>query len=130
MLIVRKEQMEALDAAMLESFFRRMVVHLRQVFPAETGSLDDAALRTFVRRGVERAKELGITAERDAARFVDLALVLGADSLDRPLPTWIAATLGDRSLGASSRMDALFAEVAGRIPAAGPMVAAWAEVAR
>ena len=112
MLIIRKEQMEALDAEMLESFFRRMVAHLRQLFPAETTDWDDARAREFAKAGVAKAKGFGFVAERDAARFVDLLLALGPDfpAADRFAP--VRAILEARQRGASARMDAVFVELA------------------
>jgi len=124
MLIVRKEQMEALDREMLESFFRRLVAHLRQLFPAETAEWDDARAREFAAAGVAAAKELNLVAERDAVRFVDLLLALGPDfpAAERFAP--VRAILEARQRGGSARMDAVFAEVAAD-PRARVVLEAW-----
>ena len=75
MLIVRKEQMDALDAQMLDSFFRRMAAHLRESFPAETSGWDDDRIRQFITAGAATARRYGVTAERDTAANTRLNLL-------------------------------------------------------
>ena len=49
MLKIRPEHMNALAKQQVAGFTARMVLHLREVFPAEVAGLDDAKLRLLLK---------------------------------------------------------------------------------
>jgi hypothetical protein len=129
MLIIRKAQMEALDAHMLESFYRRLARHTREVLPAVVAAWSDQRLRDAVVTESNRAKTFGFESERDVARFVGLSLALGPDFTEQPAFRWAHEDLTDTSRPAETRMNRIYGELATRHPAAAPLVAAWPQEA-
>ena len=53
MLTIRREQIETFESASRERFVLETMDHLREVFPEETGALEDQDLRAVVERGIE-----------------------------------------------------------------------------
>jgi hypothetical protein len=107
MLVIRQEQMEALRKARIEQFEARMVVHLKQLMPEQCAALGDEAMRHDIRHGMARAAEYDITAERDVARYLELALLLGRDFDSSPSSPWARPILLDRSSSAANRLRRL-----------------------
>lgn len=125
MLIIRKEQMDALGAEMLKGFHRRMVAHLRTLFPTKTPEWDETTGNEFVVAGTAKAGVHQVKAERDVARFVDLMLELGNDFESRPDMAWVKPLLADREMGGTGKMNAIYRELATRVPSAAWLCAAW-----
>ncbi len=116
MLVIRKAQKEALDAAMRERFLRRAAEHLRQIFPEETRARDEAALRAFIETGIARARAYGITGQQEVVLFLDLMMGLGPDFDQRPENAWAAEILSRKDLGQRERMAALCQRLQARTP--------------
>lgn len=74
MLVIRKEQMEALSAHMRRSFEDRMVEHIAAEFPQRFEQLNETGTREFVRAGIARCAEYGIDTEAGIRFMVDLLL--------------------------------------------------------
>lgn len=125
MLIIRQDQIEALDAYMLASFHRRLGEHLRTSHPAVLEGWDEARIHQLVLTLVDRAGGWKVTAERDVARLADLDLALGGDGFAREDLAWLRALLGDPSVPAEARVDAGYAEAAARHPETAAVIAAW-----
>jgi hypothetical protein len=107
MLVIRQEQMEALRKDRLEQFEARMVAHLKQLMPERCATLGDEAMRHDIRHGMARAAAYDITAERDVARYLELALRLGRDFDSSPSTPWARPILVDRSSSAENRLRRL-----------------------
>ena len=103
---IRDEQVHALAQAQLSRFGARMLVHIKEFFPAAFASLGEEKSLLLVHHGVELGKHYGITNERDVCKLIDLMLTLGAD-MDRKFP-WIAATLGDSATPADKKVDTVY----------------------
>jgi hypothetical protein len=76
MLVIRKEQMAVLEAAVGKRFREQLQAHLRQEFVEQTQPLSDAQLREAIDEGIRRGRLYGITTERDLMLFVDLTFIL------------------------------------------------------
>lgn len=105
--LIRREQVESLAAASVEQFEDNVAAHLREVWPDETGPMDDDEVLAWVRYGVARGAPYGIETEYDVARFIDLMFVFDAEfDANETLP-WAAEILRDDSLDGRRRVDAL-----------------------
>src|SRR5437667_3961461 len=85
MLKLRKEHLDAFEAQVVSLFTLRVVTHVKAVWPSECGELGDAVVAEMVRNGIQRAATLGLSAEHDIVRFVDLAFMLAKDFDTNPL---------------------------------------------
>jgi hypothetical protein len=103
---IREAQMDALTRHANDNFARRMQEHILKYFPQQAGALGAEGMDRVVRLGVQRAKDRGITAERDVSRYIDIMVVLG-ENYDQEL--WAKEIL-DGPLGGSTRMNMVFAE--------------------
>ena len=77
-LIIRNQQLEALDEAMSADFRAFMAKQLRKDFPGWSESLDDGALDQYIRRALKRARAHGLDG-KEQGTFVVLSVVLGED---------------------------------------------------
>jgi len=125
MLIIRNDQVAALDAAMLNSFRGRMAAHLKETLPDQVGSQDDATLTATIDAGIDAARSLGLSAERDVARFVDLVVGLGPSFLDAAETSWTRALLENQRQAPSARLDAVYRQLESRRPDLASVWAAW-----
>jgi hypothetical protein len=90
-MIIRTEQISALQNLKNEEFLERMVFHLREMYPDRTGLNDDAQLRAICDEEIEIAREnYDIRTEYDLARFMEYRIYLGPDF---DLIDWIYAIL-------------------------------------
>jgi len=111
MLTIRREQMEALEAAAVRDFERRMLAHLRQFFPKHLAVLGEPTLRAVIRFGVGRGSIHGFTTEHDLCLYVDLMLLLGSLFDEDPQLPWADAILHDAGIPDSAeRAERLYDE--------------------
>jgi hypothetical protein len=108
MLKLRKEHLAAFEAQAAASFSQRVVAHLKAVWPAECAELGDAPLAETARAAIQRAVALGLSAEFDVVRFVDLTFILAKDFDTNPLAMWTRPILADRKVPAGARVDRLY----------------------
>ncbi|MCY1074532.1 hypothetical protein [Archangium lansingense] len=99
--------MAALCAAMQRRFTDRLMPHLRRLAPAQTRSLDDAALRAVAEAGLARAAGHGITTEWDLCRFVLHHLRLGSGFETDPRFAWARDILARNDLDGRRKLDRL-----------------------
>ena len=104
MLRIRPEQIVALRRRADEDFEPRVLAHVRRRYPEAAATHEPGALAAFVRRQLERAAAYGLASERDRARFVVLALLLGEAFDEDETLGFAAATLRDASLRPDDRM--------------------------
>ena len=107
MLIIRKEQKEALAKAARNIFEERMLVHLKKFFPDECQELGKDGTREAIRHAMDHAGSYGIVAERDIYIYTDVQFAFGRN-FDKDL-TWAAEILNDESLqnAYSAKVDRL-----------------------
>ncbi len=107
MLVIRSEQMAALDRYAAAQFEDRVAAHLRARWPQSCAEMGDAALRERVAIGVERAAGYGLVAELDVCRYVELMFVLSPDfDTDARFP-WAGEVLRQPELAPCTRIDRL-----------------------
>jgi len=99
MIVLRGEQIEALRRPDVDAFRRERTVALRTLFPDETASLDDAALRAHVDAALAGAAAYGLVRKRDLCRFLDLTVLFGLNWKERPERRWMHDILTDRTRG-------------------------------
>lgn len=88
MLVIRKEQMEALGEAVLK---QRARTQAEAHFPEEAKALGPG-LDEAIRRAIRRARANGFSSGTDVLQFVDLAVLLGEDFENLP---WAQAALNE-----------------------------------
>jgi hypothetical protein len=109
MLAIRTEQIAALQREREHEFQRRLARHLRAIYPNEVG--DDAELKAFIRRGVERSVSYGIVIEADVSRFVEYTIYFNDDFDRDPDLPWIREVLTNDDLDGTEKMDLIDARV-------------------
>jgi hypothetical protein len=105
--IVRKDQMEALDLLGLEG---HLLDHLRRFARDHVEAIDNDSLRQFVRLGIRRAASFGWEKRGPVEFFLEVMVMLGSEFHTDPQYPWAAATLG-ASMGEMAGADHLHAEV-------------------
>jgi hypothetical protein len=111
MLTIRKEQMQALSRVTIQEFEKDMAQHLTQFFPDESAAMGDKALRAHIRHAIARAKEYGVTSERDLCKYLNLTMVYGRDFDTDPELEWMRDFLADPDVpDPGERMSRLYAE--------------------
>jgi hypothetical protein len=115
MIVVRAEQLAALEGAQRQAAFDRAASALRACFPA-CAAMPAGELDALVLQGSARAESYGLSAERDVLKYLGLRVTFGAD-FDRL--EWAAPTLADRSVEPEVRMQVLWDEARWRQAARG-----------
>jgi hypothetical protein len=101
-LLIRPEQMQRIEAVMLNSFEGRVLEHIRQYFPTHWRVIGPQQMQQVVSSGLKRARDGGYPAERDGYMFVTLMLFFGSHFADDPQYPWLAATLNSNAPAESS----------------------------
>jgi len=105
MLVIRDEQIEALDESMLRSFRNRMVSHLRTACPEGTSGMSDEELRVLIQGGIDKAESYEIFEDDDVRRFLEYMLILKPDfDQDSSFPE-IQETLTHEEMDGTEKMD-------------------------
>lgn len=88
MLVIRHDQLLALQGPAVGQFESDMLAHLGLHYPIDQRLLGDEGLRAVIRGGLQRALAAGFTLSDDLARYVTLCLVLGIGFSADPLLPW------------------------------------------
>lgn len=107
MLIIRREQMEALDAACLRQFQNREIARLRARFPEKTQELDDQEIRQVITTAIESAKKYKVTDEVDVGRYLDFMFRYDYEFDTNTDTSWAHEILMDENLNGTGKMNAL-----------------------
>ena len=109
MLVIRKEQQEALKEYMLGQYEDRTYEHFQKFFQKYCEILTEEVMRSLIRHGVKKAEEHNIVGERNVCLYTTLMLVLGSSFDEDPQYPWAVRMLKDDSLtDESERTDQLF----------------------
>lgn len=111
MLRLRKEHLAAFEAHVVNLFVARVTGHVKAVWPAECQELGEPALAEIVRNGIQRAATLGLSAEHDLVRYVDLSFLLAKDFETNPLAGWTRPILADRMRPPRAKLDRLYQQM-------------------
>ncbi len=105
MLILRKEQIDALKAAMRRRFEIRMVEHIRQTFPDHTKNVSDEKIHYAVQEITRKAEGFGIEFEDDIRRFIEYIVIYGTQLDVKEETLWMANILRCDNLNGTTKMD-------------------------
>jgi hypothetical protein len=110
-MIIRSEQMRALEEASWRGFEDRMIERVRTYFPKPAEQLGEAQLRVLIRYAAKRAERHKLTHERSIALYLDMMFVLGSNFDEDSQIPWAAAILADHTLPTQAdRIDRLHKE--------------------
>ena len=117
MLIIRREQMDALQKAVTTTAELRLAESLRHAHPEACARQWDAdadgrQARAFVRAGTAAAARYGVSAERELRLFLSMRLNLGADFENRPECAWMQPILRDPALDGAKKIQLIAAQIA------------------
>lgn len=94
-MIIRQEQMQALEAAGEARFETEMLEHLKAAYPRAVAGIDEGQIRKLISQGAERARGYGFQARGPVRMYVEFQVVLGHEFDEDPLLYWIRDILGD-----------------------------------
>ena len=105
MLVIRNEQMEALNQNSLEQFENRMVDHLRDIFPVETEDMSTEDLRHLIREGIDKAEAYDITDEVEVETYLECVVQYGVNFDTDPQTAWVGEILRDERFSETDKME-------------------------
>ncbi len=112
MLMIKTEQISALNRDAYVRFEQRLVDYLFEHLPHSGLSEDESALRDTVKTSIQSAARYGYSTEPDVTRYVYLEMLLGSDLLSNPQFTRLAALLLDSAQEPGARLDTAFEALA------------------
>jgi hypothetical protein len=83
-MLIRKEQMDALESAGQERYLHRLRSYLRLHVPGLVAHIDDAVLLERIRAAVPQARAAGIRSDEGVLAFVALAIAAGPGFFQHP----------------------------------------------
>jgi hypothetical protein len=107
LLKIRREQLAALTETSVDAFVPQAVAMARTHWPRRCAELGPEGLEARVAAAIATARRYGVTTRRDALRFVNLDLALGARFHEDPRYPWAAAILQRPGVHPSMRVDLL-----------------------
>jgi len=107
MFTIRQHQEAAFARAAEGEFEDRMVKHLCEEFPTSPRAQDEEALRTLVRRGLERAARWGIEEEFGVCLYLHVMVELGESFDEDPQHAFARAALEDTRWDPERRVSEL-----------------------
>lgn len=120
MLIIRPEQVQALEESANGAFEDRLALHARRFFPERVAAMTDVDLHAFCGHGVAAARGYGLVTARDLCKYVNLTLALGRDfDVDPALPWARAILTAEHISGPTLRINRLYLEAMERVDAQG-----------
>jgi len=84
MLIIRKEQIEALGKYMLKNYIERSLATVEARFPEQTSHMDRSELREMIHGCIQKAKQFQINMETDVGQFLKYNIIYGIDFYEKP----------------------------------------------
>jgi hypothetical protein len=76
-MIIRKEQMEMMQAISMGRFVRTVGDHLQVTYPAMYNTLAPEDIEMLVAEVIETGKEYDMESERELIKFIDLIMLAG-----------------------------------------------------
>lgn len=98
MLVIRREQIEVMEAVAERDFETELVEHIKLFAPRHSEVVGDEGIRETVRLGLERANRYGFTNRGPVRFFVELMAMFGCDFDTDPLLPWAAGVLKNESI--------------------------------
>lgn len=107
MLIIRKEQLKALQEALIGPYIDSMISYLRSEVEEVVLDASDDELRDFIRHGVNRAAEYAIQDPYLVQQYILFMAWVGKDFDTDPKTSWAAEILNDAEIGAEDKIGEL-----------------------
>ena len=108
MLIIRTQQLHAMEARAVQAFEDRTHAHLQRYFPRHCLLLGEEPLRRVIQLGVKSASRHGLTVECCVRSYIEFMCRLGSSFDSDPLLPWATETLQEKTLTQIERGDALY----------------------
>src|SRR5262245_24659202 len=105
MLVIRKAQMDTLDAYSRRAFRRRMLEHVMADFPGRAGELGAERLQRLLEGSIDKGVDYGMSSEEDLQGFIDLTVELGVDFEERADMQWAKEILERDSLSGHGKLE-------------------------
>lgn len=99
MMLIRSEQMTAMEQYAERAFESEMVAHIREFAPARAKSMGEERLRTVARTGLSKARGHGFTCRGPLRLYLDLMCLFGSDFDTDPQCRWASEILSDTQAG-------------------------------
>lgn len=110
MLIIRNEQMKALNEVMQRNYVQHIARIFAERYPKKfTGGAEQAA--SFIELNIPKALEYGITSELHVATFLNFLILQGEDFESRPECVWAVDILNSREGTGDDRVEWLEARL-------------------
>jgi len=104
-LVIREAQMKIFRLQPRLQFERDMADYLKRYFPFEAANAD---LERWVRTGLAKAGQFGLTTRRQNALFLALTAILGAAFDEDPLIPWAAEIVSSPDGSAADRLSRVY----------------------
>jgi hypothetical protein len=114
MLVIRKAQMDALNAYVVESFENEVAAQLAARFPERSAQMGEAGVRELIQAGIRKSLSYGVQAQDDVARVIELMVEFGEEFDKRPDLAWPCEALRDRVLTGDAKVSLLMSRLAAR----------------
>ena len=98
MLQIRAQQMTALEQAVLKTFEKEMVEHLKKFSPQHCEVMSEPRVRSVIQLGMARAKTYGFTNRGPVRFYLEMMFMFGTDFDTDPLLPWVAKILNDTAM--------------------------------
>lgn len=108
MLVIRKEQMEALENYAREKFKDRMFQHVKELIqqdPEKHGQMDDEEIRDLVQKGIEKAESYNIESEQYIEGYIDLMVEIDPDFDEQEDMAWARSILDNEKLSEGAKIN-------------------------
>lgn len=113
MVVIRREQMEAMDRSMMQRFIDKSIDFIRMNFPEWSSDQSDEALISFIRSMTALAQNYSIRKEINIQRLMEYKITF---DFSIPLPSHLARLLKREGLGEESRLELLVWQLEDTLP--------------
>ena len=119
MFVLRRPHLEAVESAPDAEFVHRLTDHVRRMFPEQASALPPDEVFRRVAAAREKARDYGLTTERNIALFVDLGFGLGPDFEARAEFDWVVRILTDPGHSEYAKIYLIYRDLPDRVPDGG-----------
>lgn len=105
MLVIRREQMDALKRYMWAPYIEHLVGEIRQHFPTHLESMSERGVCEFVVRVIEKGGVYGVDTGSDLAVLAQLMFTFGEAFERSPDQTWAESVLTHSSLTSQVKVE-------------------------
>ncbi|HEX2957494.1 MAG TPA: hypothetical protein VHO70_11725 [Chitinispirillaceae bacterium] len=115
MILLRKQQLEAIRLPQYLQFASQLVQDAREHFEEETAEFSDKELQGKITKGIKKAAIYGYADDQSTARFINVLICYGWDFDNDPVKKWMTAILEDPEISIpADRLNRLIEECAFR----------------